>query len=133
MNYNIVAIIFEFAILPLFILYGVCLNNDYPYPLMSISYYTKEGNGGFKCFIRDIFVGYGLPIMMVLCVIIGVYYSEKATNAKYAEIKEAVSSGYALYINGAETDISHITLEDYSLSTITVNDEIKEVHIAANK
>lgn len=133
MDYSTASAIFMLAPVALVFLYGICLNIDFPYPLMSMSYYAKEGNGGFRRFIRDFFVGYMLPIIMILCLIVGVYCGVKAADEEYAEIKEAISSGYTLYINGVETDVSHITLEDYSLSTITVNDEIREVHIAANK
>lgn len=137
MNYDIITLVLLIAAVASFLLYAICIRRDNPYPIVSLSYYTKENNGGFKSFAKDHFVGHVLPIVISLCVA-GSFYSaykaaETKTAEKYAEIENAVSSGYTLYINGAETDISHITLEDYSLSTITVNDEIREVHIAANK
>ena len=52
---------------------------------------------------------------------------------RITHITDCIESGYTLYINGAEADVSHITLEDYSPSAITVHDDIREVHIAANK
>ncbi len=132
MNYDIATLIFMLTALALLLLFAICIHCDDPYPLMSLSYY-----GGFKGFAKDLLVGYVLPIVGILCVAGGFYSASKAAETKaaekYAEIEDAVSSGYTLYINGAETDISHITLEDYSLSAITVNDEIREVHIAANK
>ena len=135
MNYDIATLIFTLTALALLLLFAICIHCDDPHPLMPLSYYIYDG--GFKGFAKDLLVGYVLPIVGILCVAGGFYSAYKAAETKaaekYAEIEDAVSSGYTLYINGAETDISHVTLEDYSLSTITVNDEIREVHIAANK
>lgn len=102
------------------------------YPLEAPSSYSSFGK-----FAVEWFIGIVFPLMSAACFIGGMVAfrtgSEKARDERYANIRETISSGYTLYINGAETDISHITLEDYSLDTITVNDESKEVHIAANK
>lgn len=102
------------------------------YPLEAPSRYSSFGE-----FAVEWFIGIVFPLMSAACFIGGMVAfrtgSEKARDERYANIRETISSGYTLYINGAETDISHITLEDYSLDTITVNDESKEVHIAANK
>ena len=132
MNYDIVSIICVFAFLLLFILTCICIFDNEPYPLHFKSYYTSR-LGGLKWFIKDYFIGIVLPAITILCVVFAVICGVKAVDEKYAKIKEAISSGYTLYINGIETDASHITLEDYSLSVITIEDEIREVHIAGNK
>ena len=108
-----------------------------PYPLIGLSWYKEGENGGFKRWLLDRLTGIVLPISVFVFFFIGIFTFGEAGDRikaqKYDNIREDISSGYTLYINGSETDIAHITLEDYSLSTITVNDDIKEVHIAANK
>jgi hypothetical protein len=132
MNYEIVSTICLCAFLPLFILTCWFVFDCDPYPVHFISYYTSK-HGGLKQFIKDFFIGYVLPALTILSITFGIFFNAKADDEKYAKINDVLSSGYTLYINGIETDASHITLEDYNLSAITIEDEIREVHIAGNK
>lgn len=130
--YGYISIICFTAILFLFWLCIWFIFKYEPYPVRSISYYTKIGDG-VKEFIQDLFVGYILPLILILCGLFGFLFYTKDEDIRYKEIKDAISLGYTLYINGIEADASHITLEDYNLDVITIEDEIKEVHIAGNK
>ena len=124
MNYEIISTICLCAFLHLFILTCCFVFDCDPYPV----HFTKD-----KDFLRDFFVGYVLPALTILSITFGIFFNAKADDEKYAKIKDVLSSGYTLYINGIETDASHITIEDYHLDVITIEDEIKEVHIAGNK
>lgn len=130
--YSLITLGLLAAGLAIFVIWHIADSAVVVYPLEAPNHYSSFGE-----FAVEWFIGVVLPLMSAAC-LIGCAIAFMTGNAKerkerYSNIEKAISSGYTLYVNGAETDISHITLEDYSLGAITVNDEIKEVHIAANK
>lgn len=114
------------------ILFGVLLM----YPCIDISV-TELQLAISEDSLKERVKGYAISTACICAFILPILLGKTALNEvsarKYNHIVQCVESGYTLYINGAETDFSHITIEDYGLSRITVNDDIKEVHIAANK
>lgn len=74
---------------------------------------------------------YGLIFCLLAVGFIMLKEMDEKRDRNYEHITECIESGYTLYVDGEETDVLHITLENYSLSAIDVHDDIKEVHITA--
>ena len=114
------------------ILFGVLLM----YPCIDISV-TELQCAICEDFLKERVKGYAISAACICAIILPILLGRTALNEvsarEYNHVVQCVESGYALYVNGAETDLSHITIEDYGLSTITVHDDTKEIHIAANK
>lgn len=80
---------------------------------------------------------YAIAVACIFAIVSLIYLGRAALNEvstrEYNRVVRCIESGYTLYINGAEADLSHITIEDYSRDAITVHDDTKEIHVAANK
>ena len=91
-----------------------------------------------KCYpiknIVDVVAGILLPIFAVGIFVLSIVSYSTITNqdkqAFYDKIREYVNEqGYTIYIDGAEVDLEHITIEQYLRQNIVVEKEIKEIHI----
>lgn len=88
--------------------------------------------------VQDVLIGAVLPVIAI-GVFLGslvwlAFLNDYRTDYYWERIHYQIENeNYTVWINGSEVDIMHITIEDYSPNIITIDEEIKEIHIAANK
>ncbi len=51
----------------------------------------------------------------------------------YDRVVECAENGYEVYMDGTLIEYQHISIRQYSVSSIEVHDEIREIHITAGK
>lgn len=51
----------------------------------------------------------------------------------YDRVAECAENGYEVYMDGTPIEYQHISIRQYSVSSIEVHDEIREIHITAGK
>lgn len=114
------------------ILFGVLLM----YPCIDISV-TELQCAICEDSLKERVKGYAISTACICAIILPILLGKTALNEvsarEYNRVVQCIENGYTLYVNGTETDLSHITIEDYSRDAITVHDDTKEVHVAANK
>ena len=106
-----------------FTAYSILATNNKCYPIKNKS---------------DIFIGIIMPAISVILIVASITgiltESEESQKSFYNNIKDYVNNdGYTVWINGAEVDLQHITIEDYPSYNISIEEEIKEIHIVTNK
>lgn len=106
------------------------------YPCVHISAETVL-DAAYEDSLKEKAKSYAIAVACIFAIISLIFLGRTALNEvsarEYNRIIQCIESGYTLYINGAEADPSHITIEDYSHDAITVHDDTKEIHVAANK
>lgn len=106
------------------------------YPCVHISA-EEVYDAAYEDSLKEKAKSYAITVACICAIILPIQLGRTALNEvsarEYNRVVQCIESGYTLYVNGTETDLSHITIEDYSRDAITVHDDTKEVHIAANK
>lgn len=106
------------------------------YPCVCI-FAEKVLDAACEDFLKEKAKSYAVAAICICLVALSIFLGwaalDEVSTRKYNHVIQCIESGYTLYINGVETDLSHITIEGYSHDAITVHDDIKEIHIAANK
>lgn len=106
--------------------------------LLFIWWYIEARQSSFSVSdIIDVLVGVVMPacaIGIIFCsFFLGLTSARQTKEEYYNSIKNYISEqGYTVWINGTEVDMQHITIEDYAQDIITIENEIKEIHIVAN-
>lgn len=49
---------------------------------------------------------------------------------KISDVEKCLDDGYELYIDGREVDSDHVSIEAYPAGSITIRNDLHEVHIA---
>lgn len=114
------------------LLFGVLLL----YPCVHISA-EEVLDAAYEDSLKEKVKSYAIAVACIFAIVSLIYLGraalDKVSAREYNRVVQCIESGYTLYVNGVETDLSHITIEDYSRDAITVHDDTKEIHVAANK
>ena len=86
------------------------------------------------CDAFDVIKGVILPIvaigLLAISYFTGVFLLDTDRQDFYDNVKSYVTEqGYTIWIDGIEVELEHITIENYLRSSISVKEEIKEIHI----
>ena len=106
------------------------------YPCVHISA-EEVLDAAYEDSLKEKAKSYAIAVACIFAIVSLIFLGRTALDEvsarEYNRVVQCIESGYTLYVNGTETELSHITIEDYSRDAITVHDDTKEIHIAANK